>query len=293
MINSKPVPSLDMVKYIDVRTQNEYEKLKMLYADIENFQTEIEVNAIVEVVDKQKIISNEFKEFKILVENCIRSHFKNLYKVNRFDVNEREKSYNNELSDYLKENDTPSESHFLNSKIKEVKIALNTIENKTQEDFELENKLTRVILFPDEWKVVQDKYYGKPNYEFYVEKYKTLCLKGRYHNKAELLKLHLKELSIKLARLSNKSEQTKEVKTTSKIKWKGKQTELIELIKALIENGSIEGLQKDTITVFSEMLDIKINNPDKLIQDIKKRNNKSETIFLDKLKTSLINFIAG
>lgn len=77
----------------------------------------------------------------------------------------------------------------------------------------------------------------------------------------------------------------------SNIEWKGTQTELTELIKALIENGSLKGTQKDIFKSFCEFLNFEINNHDKLIQDIRKRNNDNETIFLNKLKSSLLNFI--
>ncbi len=88
-------------------------------------------------------------------------------------------------------------------------------------------------------------------------------------------------------RVNNDKSQT----ITNNLKWQGTQTELIELIKALIENGNIKGTQKDIINNLSEFFGIKINNPDKLINDIKKRNNGSETLFIDKLKTSLFNYI--
>lgn len=76
-----------------------------------------------------------------------------------------------------------------------------------------------------------------------------------------------------------------------KIKWKGNQTELMELIKALVENGTVTGLQKDIVKVFTSIFDIEIKHPDKLINDLKKRNNDSQTLFLDKLKTSLLNHL--
>jgi hypothetical protein len=75
------------------------------------------------------------------------------------------------------------------------------------------------------------------------------------------------------------------------IDWKGTPTELMELIKALIENGTIKGTQKDIIKTFANFFNTEINNPDKLIQDIKGRNNGSETLFLDKVKSSLFNYL--
>jgi hypothetical protein len=77
------------------------------------------------------------------------------------------------------------------------------------------------------------------------------------------------------------------------IVWNGTPTELIELIKALIENRSIKGdSQKKIISSFTKFLNIDIKHPDKLIQDIRKRNNKSETLFLDKLQTTLYDYIS-
>ncbi len=76
------------------------------------------------------------------------------------------------------------------------------------------------------------------------------------------------------------------------VNWTGNQTELMELIKALIENGSVKGKQKDIIINFCHFFNIEIKNPDKLINDIRRtRNNGNETIFIDKLKNSLLNFI--
>jgi hypothetical protein len=78
----------------------------------------------------------------------------------------------------------------------------------------------------------------------------------------------------------------------SSLEWNGTPTELMELIKSLIENRSIKGgTQKEMISIFSDFFGIEIKNPDKLIQDIKKRNNGSETLFLEKLKTSLFDYI--
>ncbi len=93
-----------------------------------------------------------------------------------------------------------------------------------------------------------------------------------------------------------KKEQTKETIPTEQIqKTKFKtnitQTELVELVKALVENGTIEGTQKDIIKDFADFFGIEINNPNKLITDLKKRNNGSETLFLDKLKNSLMDYI--
>ena len=80
---------------------------------------------------------------------------------------------------------------------------------------------------------------------------------------------------------------------TKALKWHGTQTEFIELVKALIVNENIKGTQVELIETLSNVFDIEINNPNKLINDIKTRNNGSETLFLDKLKKSLFNYISA
>ncbi len=78
---------------------------------------------------------------------------------------------------------------------------------------------------------------------------------------------------------------------TGKHKFHGSQTEFIELIKALIVNRNLKGTQKNIIGDLAEFFDIEIKNQDKLIQDIKNRNNGSEALFLEKLKSSLLDYI--
>lgn len=75
------------------------------------------------------------------------------------------------------------------------------------------------------------------------------------------------------------------------LKWNGTQTEFIELVKALIENGNVKGTQTEIISKLSNVFNIKINNENKLINDIKTRNNGSETLFLDRLQKSLFDYI--
>lgn len=82
--------------------------------------------------------------------------------------------------------------------------------------------------------------------------------------------------------------------TSNSLNWNGTQTEFIELAKALIENGNITGTgnQEDKIHQLANLLNFKINNPYKLLNDIKNtRNDESETLFLDKLKRTFFNYI--
>ena len=101
------------------------------------------------------------------------------------------------------------------------------------------------------------------------------------------------ENQIKLIDLDKefKENNKNSIDNISTVKFNGTKIELMELVKALIENGSLRGKQKDIINSFEVFFNTPLNNPDKTIQDIKKRNLGSETLFLDRLKSSLYNFI--
>lgn len=119
----------------------------------------------------------------------------------------------------------------------------------------------------------------------------------------ELLSTILNEVNFKNINFSNskkslfisekisKIEQSFNNTAPNSLAWIGGQTELIELIKALIVNGNIKGIQKDIINEITSFFNIDIKHPDKLIVDIKNRNTGSETLFIDKLKSSLYDYI--
>lgn len=82
----------------------------------------------------------------------------------------------------------------------------------------------------------------------------------------------------------------------SNLVWNASQTDLMELIKALIETDAIKdskekGKQKELTNHLTSLFNIKINNPDKLITDLNKRNIGNETKFIDSLKKNLITFL--
>jgi hypothetical protein len=77
----------------------------------------------------------------------------------------------------------------------------------------------------------------------------------------------------------------------NKVKFHGNQTQFLELIKSLIENGNLKGSQNEIITNCSKFFNIEINNPDQTLSKIKGRNNDSETLFLDQLKKTLFDHI--
>ncbi len=89
------------------------------------------------------------------------------------------------------------------------------------------------------------------------------------------------------------SPQQKGINTTlnDTMKFNILPTELVELVKALYENGTIKGKQKDLYNYFAKCFDVEVKNPNKLLQDIKNRNNGSETLFLNNLKTSLFDYM--
>lgn len=91
--------------------------------------------------------------------------------------------------------------------------------------------------------------------------------------------------------VENDSLHMKKNNDENTLNWNGTQTEFIEIVKALIENGNIKGTQTEIISKLSNVFNIKINNENKLINDIKTRNNGSETLFLDKLQKSLYDYI--
>lgn len=70
------------------------------------------------------------------------------------------------------------------------------------------------------------------------------------------------------------------------------QTQFMELFKSLYDLGAFPSInQKDALIHFCKLFNKKIYNPDKLLQDIKNRNIGSESLYIDKLKASLLEFI--
>ena len=100
-----------------------------------------------------------------------------------------------------------------------------------------------------------------------------------------------------LKTLKDSSEKTLLGSKINPIYWNGNQTEFMELVKALIESESIKdakikGKQKELIEALSEVFNIHIKNPDKLLQDIKdNRLNDNKTILLDRLKNGLNSWL--
>lgn len=75
------------------------------------------------------------------------------------------------------------------------------------------------------------------------------------------------------------------------IQWHGKSTELIELIKALIVNGNLKGEQKEIFKSIEKMFNHNLNNIDQAITKFNSRNNDSQTIFINQLKSSFQKYL--
>lgn len=96
--------------------------------------------------------------------------------------------------------------------------------------------------------------------------------------------------------ISERNNKHKSEPIKSNLVWNASQTDLMELIKAIIETDAIKdskekGKQKDLTDHLTTLFNIQIKNPDKLITDLNKRNIGNETKFIDSLKKNLITFL--
>lgn len=127
-----------------------------------------------------------------------------------------------------------------------------------------------------------------------VEVYEKICEEGNHKEDDKLLDTAVSYvifLDRKISPQQNSVVSVTVPTSENSLNWNGTQTEFIELVKALIENGNIKGTQTEIISKLSNVFNIKISYPNKLITDLKVRNNGSETLFLDKLKKSLFDYI--
>ena len=79
---------------------------------------------------------------------------------------------------------------------------------------------------------------------------------------------------------------------TKRLKWKGTKQDFIELTKALKESDVFNETHNEIVEVLTKAIDIEITSDiSSYNQKLKKRNIGSETLFLDKLKDSMLNYI--
>lgn len=78
-----------------------------------------------------------------------------------------------------------------------------------------------------------------------------------------------------------------------RFEWKENKTLTTELIKSLIEAGSIKGLnEKEIFKEFGDFLGLDLTAKDTHLQDIKKKNIDSQTAYIDRLQKSFIDFLS-
>lgn len=106
------------------------------------------------------------------------------------------------------------------------------------------------------------------------------------HQFRNIINSKIKELSPPIKQEGNTIQNN-----SASVKFHGTQTQFVELVKALITNGNIKGVQKDIFQILSQVFDIQLNNHEKTISDIANRNNGSETLFLNELQKSLTSHI--
>ena len=103
-----------------------------------------------------------------------------------------------------------------------------------------------------------------------------------------------KHLNIEERKIYNECfylDEKKQLITYKKLNWKGSITDIVELSKSMFESGKIKNTQKEITESFSLLFQTEIKYPHKLLQDIKERSNGNETILLDKLKSSLNEYL--
>lgn len=186
-----------------------------------------------------------------------------------FSAKEYKEKYNDLLETYLLEYEDYEEIDFVNTEIQRYNDSINDLE-------QLENYIQEIV----------NRDWTPPNVNKSLLKMCCNEFDGRIdYEKKELLILSFTKI-IEFLEI-----QKQNPKNGNNLNWNGTQTDFIELVKALIENGNIVGTQTEIIKSLSNIFNFKINNENKIINDIKNRNNGSETLFLDKLKKSLFDYI--
>jgi hypothetical protein len=187
-----------------------------------------------------------------------------------FSAKEYKEKYNDLLETYLLEYEDYEEIDFVNTEIQRYNNSINDLE-------QLENYIQEIV----------NRDWTPPNVNKSLLK---MCCNEFFDGGIDYIKRDRSILSFtKIIEFLDIKKQNP--KNENNLNWNGTQIEFIELVKALIENGNIKGTQTEIIKSLSNIFNFKINNENKTINDIKNRNNGSETLFLDKLKKTLFDYI--
>lgn len=130
-----------------------------------------------------------------------------------------------------------------------------------------------------------EEYFEKYDYNFFCIKVNTT---DRFFEYIILLEFN-NYLDLEIEKMEYKINQKNNL-TIKELKWYGNKSEIIELTKALIENGNLKGKQEDVFNAIQQVFNIELNNIDQAITKFNTREN--ETKFLDSLKTSLSKYIS-
>ena len=103
-----------------------------------------------------------------------------------------------------------------------------------------------------------------------------------------LLNIVLNEIELCL---NEKNITIKKSKNSDHLNWHGNKSALIELTKALIENGNLKGKQEVIFEKIQVMFNTELKNIDQAITKFNSRSQQNETKFLDDLKNSLSQYI--
>lgn len=188
-----------------------------------------------------------------------------------FSAKEYKEKYNDLLESYLLQYEDYEEIDFINAEIQRYNDSINDLKQLEQNQDHWLNMGSDIDLIISESQL----------YTFhYIDFLELFDYKKRDRSIISFTKI-IEFLEI----------QKQNPKNENNLNWNGTQIEFIELVKALIENGNIKGTQTEIIKSLSNIFNFKINNENKVINDIKNRNNGSETLFLDKLKKTLFDYI--
>ncbi len=213
-------------------------------------------------------------------------------KINQFNKEELtfyETQYFNNLMEYLSENKNKNELDFINNELKKVdneKIEIIKINKLSNEDFfkeivlsEITNPYKRAIESGENIETVRNIYFERyprnndseitiPNYTIKKEKF--------YKSKLQSIQRNLKQ----------------EKNIEKKLYWTGTPLEFSELVKALIESKLVspELKQKEIYELMRKAFNVEKFDEGQKNKEIKQRS-KTSTILINRLETSLINWI--
>jgi hypothetical protein len=158
-----------------------------------------------------------------------------------------------------------------------------TEENKNSLNITTTNFVEEIL--EKQHKAELEEYYERKDYILFCSK---VNITDRFLDYIILLEFN-NYLGLEIEEIENKINQ-KNNPTIKELKWHGNKSEIIELTKALIENGNLRGKQEDIFNAIQQVFTIELNNIDQAITKFNTREN--ETKFLDLLKTSLSEYIS-